>query len=146
MRRYNLQKLARIEHGGFWVRVLATLIDAAILYIATTAVEVLTDSGQSLWLESAVVYGVWAVYSIPFWSTRWHATPGKRLCGLIIVTADGCELSWNRALLRYVAAMVSEIVIVGPLLVAFTERRQGLHDLIAETVVVKRSALAKAAI
>jgi uncharacterized RDD family membrane protein YckC len=110
------------------------------------ALEVLTGSGQSWWLESAVVYGVWAVYCVLFWSMRWHATPGKRLCGLTILTADGFELPLSRALLRYVAIIVSGAAIVGPLLVAFTERRQGLHDLIANTVVVKRIALAKVAI
>jgi uncharacterized RDD family membrane protein YckC len=65
---------------------------------------------------------------------------------LTILTADGFELPLSRALLRYVAIIVSGAAIVGPLLVAFTERRQGLHDLIANTVVVKRIALAKVAI
>lgn len=146
MRRYNLQTLAQFEHGGFWIRVLATLIDVAVLIIPITALEGLVDIQRSRVLEGAVVCGVWAAYCIPFWSAPWHATPGKRLCGLTILSSDGCDLTLGRALFRYVATIVSGAVIVGPLMVVFSERRQGLQDLIANTVVVKRSALAKAAI
>ncbi|HKQ14802.1 MAG TPA: RDD family protein [Steroidobacteraceae bacterium] len=144
--RYDIQMIARVEYGGFWLRVLATLIDATILYIPIIVVEELTDSTRSLWLESLGVYGVWAVYCVPFWCSSWHATPGKRLCGLAILTEDGFALTLGRALLRYLADIISGLSIVGPFLVAFTERRQGLHDLTARTVVVKRSALAKVAI
>ena len=146
MRRYNLQILEQFEHGGFWIRVLATLIDTAVLIIPIVVVEGLVEARRSWILEGAVVYGVWAAYCIPFWSASWHATLGKRLCGLIILSSDGCDLTAGRALVRYVAAIVSGAVLVGPLMVAFTERRQGLHDLMANTVVVKRSALAKAAV
>jgi uncharacterized RDD family membrane protein YckC len=146
MQRYNLQVIAQIEHGGFWVRSLATALDLAILFIPITALEVLFDTSRSRVLEGAVIYGAWAAYCIPFWSSPWHGTPGKRLCGLTILSADGVRLSLGRSVLRYIALIVSGAVIVGPLLVAFTERRQGLHDKIAGTVVVRRSALAKAAI
>jgi uncharacterized RDD family membrane protein YckC len=146
MKRYNLQAVAELEHGGLWVRTLATLVDCAILFIPIAALEVLLDARSSRVLEGALIYGVWAAYCIPFWSGPWHGTPGKRLCGLTILSSDGVELSQGKAALRYVALMISGAVVVGPLLVAFTERRQGLHDLIAGTVVVKRFALADAAI
>ena len=146
MRRYNLQTLEQFEHGGFWIRVLATLVDTAVLMIPIMVVEGLVEAQRSRVLEGAVVYGVWAAYCITFWLGPWHATPGKRLCGLLILSSDGCDLTLGRALVRYVAAIVSGAVIVGPLMVALTERRQGLHDLVANTVVVKRSALAEAAI
>jgi len=146
MSRYNLKAIAQIEHGGFWIRVLATLIDLALLLLPMTAVGVLVDAQRSRVLEGAVIYGVWAAYCIMFWSAPWHGTPGKRICGLTILASDGADLSLGRAVLRYVGLIVSGAVILGPVLVAFTDRRQGLHDLIAGTVVLKRSALAKAAI
>lgn len=146
LRQYDLRAIAQREHGGFWIRVLAGLIDLAILFIPITALELLLHAQQSVVLESAIVYGVWAAYCIPFWSGRWHGTPGKRLCGLVIVSSDGSELTLSNAAFRYIAMLISSAIIIGPLFIAFTARRQGLHDLMADTVVVKRSALVKATI
>ncbi|MBL8267523.1 RDD family protein [Steroidobacter sp.] len=144
VKRYDLRAIAQVEHGGFWIRVLAVLIDLAILIIPIMVLERLLHAEQSLLLESAIVYGIWAAYCIPFWSGGWHGTPGKRLCGLVIVSSDGSELTLSNAAFRYLAMLVSSAIVIGPLFVAFTARRQGLHDLIADTVVVKRSALDKA--
>ena len=63
---------------------------------------------------------------------------GKRACGLIVVDMEGRRLTFLRATARYFSKMLSALVLfVGYLMIAFTERRQGLHDLIASTVVLK---------
>jgi uncharacterized RDD family membrane protein YckC len=147
-RRFDPNFSARAEYGGFWIRVLATLIDAGVLFIPVSLLEAFilnpstAASGFSI-KQALVSYGVWAVYCVPFWSSSWHATPGKRICGLTILSFNGEQLTFGRSMARYLSAMVSGLVIIGPLLVIGTERRQGLHDLLAGTIVVKRSALAK---
>lgn len=46
MRRYNVQTLEQLEHGGFWIRVLATLVDTAVLLIPIAALEVSGAGGD----------------------------------------------------------------------------------------------------
>jgi uncharacterized RDD family membrane protein YckC len=70
-------------------------------------------------------------------SSRWQATLGKRLCGLTVVTAGGKRISFTRALVRYLAKFLSGSLFgIGFLMIAFTNRKRGLHDMIAGTLVM----------
>ncbi len=72
-------------------------------------------------------------------SSRWQATLGKRMMGLVVTDTRGYRLSWQRALLRYLGRVLCGITLgVGFTLALITERRQGLHDLIARTLVMRR--------
>jgi uncharacterized RDD family membrane protein YckC len=68
-------------------------------------------------------------------------TIGKKMLGLAIVTDQtrpGQGLGWGKAFLRLLGHFVSGLVFsIGYLLVAFTSRKQGLHDMIAGTYVVR---------
>ena len=151
VRSVELQSLAESDFGDFWRRALATLIDLAILWIPMT----LAEFALQLWIDKSnpeteeasflvqliAVYGVWAIYEVPFWLTPWQATPGKRICGLAVTDIRGERLSLVHALARYGAKIVSGAIVVGVFFVFFTRWRQALHDLIAKTVVLKRVAL-----
>jgi uncharacterized RDD family membrane protein YckC len=155
---YDLSAIAELEHGGFWIRVLTTLIDDSICivpFISILAVQQVF-SGASIaevadlttlreFLGTPVVQLAAALYYVGFWATAGHATPGKRICGLIILGADGSELSLGRAMLRYVCLLISLAIFIGPLFILFSRRKRALHDLLAGTIVVHRAALAKAA-
>jgi uncharacterized RDD family membrane protein YckC len=141
------------DFGGFWLRVAACLIDTVILFLpvgySSAYVRDLTGIGDAVtWhghlCDLASVTLVWGIYTIPMWLSRWQATIGKRICGLIVVTQDGTKLRLGRALGRYAAGLLSGLVIVGVFFVAFTERRQALHDIVARTVVLKRKSLSLA--
>lgn len=82
-----------------------------------------------------------AVYFILFQSSHLGATPGKMACRLRLVTYDGGRVGFWRATLRFVIkAFISfPFFYIGVLMVAFTRRKQGLHDLIARTMVVRRA-------
>jgi uncharacterized RDD family membrane protein YckC len=72
-------------------------------------------------------------------SSHRHATIGKMLCGLVVTDVTGRKISFGRACGRYVAKIVSALLLcIGFLMIAFSERKQALHDLMAETVVVHR--------
>jgi uncharacterized RDD family membrane protein YckC len=67
-----------------------------------------------------------------------QATPGKMVFGLRVATADGAPIGFGRATGRFFGKIVSGMIFnVGYLMVAFTSRKQGLHDMIANTVVVR---------
>ena len=66
------------------------------------------------------------------------ATPGQRLLGLRVACPDGAPPTLGRGALRAALAVVGTIVAgVGPLWAVFTQSRRTLHDLMADTVVVR---------
>lgn len=135
-----------MNFAGFWIRVLAYIIDiiplAAIGFIlALVTGEPLVDTDPA-----APVYGlsdfisliVGLAYFVGFESSAYQATPGKMALGLVVVDLDGRRISPARAVGRYFAKILSAmILLIGFIMVAFTERKQGLHDIIASTLVVK---------
>lgn len=80
-----------------------------------------------------------ALYFILFESSRLRATPGKRLCQLEVTTLQGERISIARATVRFlIKAFISfPFFHIGVLMVAFTRQKQGLHDLIAGTLVLR---------
>jgi uncharacterized RDD family membrane protein YckC len=72
------------------------------------------------------------------WSSPMQATAGQRICGLRIIPAIGGKMSFARGLLRVFAMVLSALIFgAGFIMAAFTERKRGLHDMIAGTYVVK---------
>ena len=69
----------------------------------------------------------------------WATTIGKRAVGLYVLRPDGSKLGPGRAFARYWAPILSALILfIGFLMVAFREDKRALHDLICDTVVVKR--------
>ena len=137
-----------LEYVGFWPRVGAALIDTvllcAILYPALTWIY-----GGDYWLDPRLVKGPvdfvlsWvlpAIAVVLFWTYR-QATPGKMAISARIVDAKtGAEASTRQLVIRYLGYYVSTIPLcLGLLWVAFDPRKQGWHDKLACTVVVRPS-------
>jgi uncharacterized RDD family membrane protein YckC len=123
-----------VQYAGFWRRFLAVVIDAIILTAATGTVAAATfGTGVALgfvapWLYEAVMM-----------SSEWQATVGKRIMSIIVTSVDGKQISFGRATGRHFAKYISAILLgIGFIIAAFTVRRQALHDMIAETLVIKR--------
>lgn len=77
-----------------------------------------------------------AAYLLFFWVLV-GVTPGKALLGLRIVRTDGRPLNIGRALLRLIGYWLSALLLfLGFVLVIIDNRRQGLHDKLAGTVVI----------
>jgi uncharacterized RDD family membrane protein YckC len=134
------------QHAGFWRRSLAFMIDAIILGIFTLVVAVWfklraeQGSGQSA-LSAGLELALILLYMPALWASPMQATAGQRICALRVINAvDGDRVSFMRGLLRVLGMMLSGLILgIGFLMVAFTERKQGLHDMIAGTYVVKDS-------
>ena len=96
----------------------------------------LTESLESP-LGRLILYGIPLVYCVLFWKYR-SATPGKMILDMKIVDAStGGTPGAARLLLRYLGYIICVLtVFLGFLWILFDKRRQGLHDKMANTVVV----------
>lgn len=128
------------QYGGFGVRAAAYIIDGIILGIVIAVLSIffpgIIAAVTSLWLG----WLIGAAYYIPFWYKA-GATPGKMLFGLRIVDAGSFEApSGMQYILRYVGYIPSAFIfMIGFIMIAFHPRKQGLHDLMAKTTVIKDS-------
>jgi uncharacterized RDD family membrane protein YckC len=87
--------------------------------------------------ELLVDFVVQWLYFALFESSVWQGTLGKQALRLRVTDLQARRISFARATGRYFAKIVSFLTLcVGFIMIAFTGRRQGLHDMIAETVVL----------
>ncbi len=78
-------------------------------------------------------------YSALCESSRWQATIGKRLFGMKVIDQKGSRISFLRASVRFWSKLLSAASLWwGFFMIAWTENKQGLHDKISDTLVVKR--------
>lgn len=142
-------------YAGFWRRVGAFLIDGLIIGIAMTPFGLglwgtiaaigptSHDSTDDLAAIIAASMFVWLLrvlvtwlYSALFESSAWQATPGKKALSLRVTDLEGRRISFARATGRSIGKWLSGAILgIGFIMVAFTEKKQGLHDLLAGTVV-----------
>jgi len=70
-------------------------------------------------------------------SSSKQATLGKMAAAIIVTDREGRKISFLTATGRYFAKYISMILLlIGYIMIAFTEKKQGLYDIIAETLVV----------
>jgi uncharacterized RDD family membrane protein YckC len=148
-----------MAYAGFWLRVVAVLIDGFIVYIAQMVIvlaagamapavgSVTSSSGAITGFVTIVAFLMVLLLEILYWpileSSKTQATLGKMAVGIKVTDHAGNRVSFLRALGRNLAKIVSGLLLfTGFLLVAFTERKQGLHDIWAGTLVVKKAAAA----
>ena len=67
-----------------------------------------------------------------------QATIGKRVLGIYVTTEDEQPLSFAQASIRHFAKYLSSIFLIGFIMAAFTQKKQGLHDILAHALVLKR--------
>jgi uncharacterized RDD family membrane protein YckC len=134
---------------GLVTRALAFALDAAVINavaILTAAVVTLTFSVINLPDElqtvavavGGAVYVLWNVgYFVTFWATTGQ-TPGNRILGIRVVPAGDGRLRPRRALLRFAGLWLAALpFFAGYLLILVDDRRRGLHDRLARTVVIE---------
>lgn len=138
------------SYAGFWVRVLAYILDSILLITVQTVLTLLIDTTIGMlgivtegdpainiviWLFGAVLSISYAV----FFTGYCGQTPGKMALRIKVIRTDGSALTYGRAALREVLGkFISSILLgIGYLMVAFDNRKQGLHDKIADTYVIK---------
>jgi uncharacterized RDD family membrane protein YckC len=72
-------------------------------------------------------------------SSKYQATLGKMVLGIVVTDMNGQRISFGRAVGRNLAKIVSQIILcIGYLMIAFTQKKQGLHDIMANCLVVAK--------
>jgi uncharacterized RDD family membrane protein YckC len=145
---------------GFWARFGAGVIDLFLLSIIFFAIwnpiaeprhwltpelpKTLTDATLqqyheqiNTWMDRAlpIFYPIFLLYEVLL-NGRFGATPGKMAIGAKITMLDGSPIGYNRALLRWLAARLSDIFFLGYFLIALRPDKRALHDLLAGTKVI----------
>ena len=157
-----LEPRTETRYAGFWLRFLAYLIDSLVLSIPLTVLfavmfplmimistlDRLPGSVSGLgfmipmliWVVPIYLFAVitvWLYFAV-LESSSWQATIGKRICNIRVTDEKGCRVSFGRATSRYFGKILSGLIInIGYIMIAFTRRKQGLHDLIADCLVIK---------
>ena len=131
--------VSEFGYGGFWKRYLASTIDGMIIGLIAGSISFgFVSTGDKFNFTSfAPSFLISALYPIYFWSKQNGQTLGKRAMGLRVVKEDGSPVDVNTGILRYIGYLVSSIFMLGFVSAAFDRRKQGWHDKIAHTVVVR---------
>ena len=118
------------RYAGFWWRVLAGLIDNIILGIISAAI---TFIGAPY-----LGFLIYWLYFVILQSSEKRSTFGMRVCDIKIHDEHFNRLGFWRLTGRYFATGLSGIILlIGFFMIAFTKRKQGLHDLVARTIHTK---------
>ena len=147
------------EYAGFWIRLGAMIIDTIILAIITSPLltmiygwkywndDIHYDPYYGLIDKTPFLYGTWdfiinfilpIIATIWFWQ-KFRATPGKRATKLRVVDAEtGDTLTIGQSIGRYFAYLLSLLPLgLGFFWIAIDSRKQGWHDKLAGSVVVR---------
>jgi len=148
--------------AGFWIRFVAYIVDAFILFLGSLAIGSIV--GGLVWAVmgmntddydldhyEVVVWIAIVVFVVAYFVVAWlyeafltsgprGATYGKQAVGVRIVSAEGTPLSFGRATGRhFLKVLVTPMIplAIGYLMAAFTARKRALHDIMADTFVIK---------
>jgi uncharacterized RDD family membrane protein YckC len=136
------------SYGGFWIRVVAYIIDAILITIVVAILSAplgvnYSDPNSLNSGAARASNGIDLLLSFLYFTLLWTymgASLGQRLLGLHVVDATtGQPIGFGKAALRWVGLIISFFVcFIGVIWVAFDGRKQGWMDKIASTVVVRR--------
>lgn len=137
------------NYAGFWKRFLAYWVDTLIIGLITIPLNSLSALGQVAASSPAthvtvnpigglIGLAVTVAYFVFFWVHEKGQTLGHRLLALRVVREDGKPIDIGTAVIRYIGYIISSaILMLGFLWVAWDPKKQGWHDKIAKTFVVK---------
>ena len=137
---------AVVRYGGFWRRFVSFWIDAILLWIASAILTVSMGgdlferdfgSPQTM-LANFISLVVGWLYSALLESGPRQATLGQMVIGIQVTDLGHRRISFARATGRHFAQLLCAVTLgVGYLMIAFTEKKQGLHDMVAGCLVVR---------
>lgn len=153
----------RVVYAGFWKRYAAAFIDSFIVSAISYAVIIpislmmgvsaagMSRSGGDPFASGAsitliglmylILLGMPAVYFGWMHSSANQASLGKMAVGIKVVRTDGQRITFWRGFGRYFGYMLSALMLyIGLIMAAFTDRKQALHDMICDTLVVDKHA------
>lgn len=131
------------SYAPFWKRVVAMLIDTLVFlpmigYIGREPTINPRDSGTQVILALFFTALMW-VYYAGMESSSSQATIGKQLMGIKVTDLNGQRIGFGQASKRFFGKILSKLIFyAGFIMAAFTAKKQGLHDILAKTLVVNK--------
>lgn len=152
--------VAAPKYAGFWIRFFAAALDILFvclivlaygfaclligLFLGLIMSMVMSASAMTsiLALLSVMAYVVAVILGILYepylLSSKHQATLGMMAMNLKIVNTDMQPISFGRAFARYLCQILTSITCgIGYLMIVFTKKKQALHDMITETLIVR---------
>ncbi len=157
-----------MTYAGFWKRVAAYLIDGLVLGVASWLIilpvlglvgigassmeyseDMMMDEEAAAGMAAMVMGGMmmlfvviaaagWLYFALMESSSK-QGTLGKMALSIVVTDLNGNRITFGRATGRYFGKILSGMILyIGYIMVAFTEKKQGLHDMIAGTLVVNK--------
>jgi uncharacterized RDD family membrane protein YckC len=149
------------KYAGFWIRLVAHIFDGILLGIPLFILQTIflmsvsgtlsmdawlmedeLSMGQTITYLSLTIVSNLAlsiIYFAVMESSKFQASLGKLMLGLKVTDEKGNRISFWKAFGRLLSkSFLSGILFIGYIMVAFTKKKQGLHDLIVSTVVIKK--------
>ena len=150
-----------VAYAGFWLRLVAFIIDAIVLhfvftivtlpFIASMGIRGIMRGHMPMSPEELIplirgLFHIFLIRTVLNWlyyalleSSAWQATLGKKALGLEVTDMEGRRISFGRATGRFFAKIISSIILfMGFIMAGFTEKKQALHDMIAGTLVIRK--------
>ena len=156
--REGVRPAATVQYGGFWIRLVAYLIDAIILGVVSGLVQLLVmgsflniprfEPGENPFAvlgPMMAVMGTATLISLAincayetFFVAKYGATPGKMALSLKVVRPNGGPVDVGRAFARYFGKVLSGLILfIGYIMIGFDAEKRGLHDMICDTRVIR---------
>jgi uncharacterized RDD family membrane protein YckC len=86
-----------------------------------------------------ITFAISLLYFAIMESSKSQATLGKMAVGIKVTDMDGNRISFSKAFVRSIGKIISNMIMyIGYIMAAFTDKRQGLHDMIANTLVLRK--------
>jgi uncharacterized RDD family membrane protein YckC len=150
-----------VKYAGFWLRFVAFIVDVIVLgfigfavtipFMASLPMGALMHGRPPMspeeWAPFVGMFGRlvlirfvinWLYYAL-LESSAWQATLGKKALGLEVTDLEGRRVSFARASGRFFGKILSTLILfIGFFMIGFTARKQGLHDILAGTLVMRK--------
>ena len=121
-----------VVFGGFWIRLVALIIDAILVGIVAGVILSATKT-------PALTYVIEIAYFAVCWGVLGQTIGMMPFRLRIVRNSDGGKLTWGNVILRMIGWFVAGFVLaLGFIWVAFDARKRGWHDMIGGTVVIKQ--------
>lgn len=118
---------------------LASQVDSSGTLTEEQAIGMAGAAAGAIMSVVIIVYAISILYFSIMESSKAQASVGKLALGIKVTDANGDRISFGKAVLRSIGKIVSGMILyIGFIMAAFTEKKQGLHDMIANTLVLKK--------
>jgi uncharacterized RDD family membrane protein YckC len=133
----------RVEYAGFWIRLGAYLIDGVLLWIVNAVITFMVIGSVIATEPNFGLMGIQIIIGVLYFafmeSSEKQGTLGKMATGIKVGDRNGNRISFGNAVGRYFAKFLSAIILgIGFMMAGWDDRKQALHDKIADTFVFEK--------